>query len=42
MRMRKIGDDLEVTLYLKRINKKIKYIAKDEKEAFEIAGVLLK
>lgn len=42
MRMRKIGEDLEVTLYLKKINKKIKFIVKDEREAFEIADELLK
>lgn len=40
--MKKIGNDLEVTLYLKKINKKISYIAKDEKEAFQIARELLK
>ncbi|MGL4403650.1 MAG: hypothetical protein ACRCTS_08075 [Fusobacteriaceae bacterium] len=42
MRMKKIGNNLEVTLYLKKINKKIRYIARDEKEAFQIAGELLK
>lgn len=42
MRMKKIGNDLEVTLYLKKINRKIRYMAKDEKEAFQIAGELLK
>lgn len=42
MRMKKFGNDLEVTLYIKKSNKKVQYIAKDEKEAFQIAGELLK
>lgn len=42
MRFTMSGGNLEVTLYLKKINKKIKYIAKDSKEAFEIADELLK
>lgn len=41
MRMRKSIEGLEVTLYLRKINKKITYTAKDEKEAFLIASKLL-
>lgn len=42
MRFRRLGENLEVTLYLKKINKKVKYVAKDSQEAFEIANELLK